>query len=72
MNKAYKKLAIAAGAATVGFLVWRFVIKPRVVEKRVKKFNESYDRFDLIAQALPEAEEQQSPAIYDNDFNDFT
>ena len=73
MSKAYKKLAIAAVAAGIGYAVWRLVIKPKVVEKRVKRFNESYDKFDLIAQALPEAENQQSPAIYgDSNFENFT
>jgi len=47
-------LAIAGGV----YAIWRFVIKPKVIEKMAKKSIDDYDQFDLqrelIAAALPQ------------------
>ena len=47
-------IAIAGGI----YAVWRFIIKPQVVNKEAKKMVEDYQKFDtqreLIAQVLPQ------------------
>ena len=60
-NKTLINLAIAAG---VGFVLYRFVLRPMIAKKEAKKQIEIYDKFDLIATNEPQPEENE-------EFNEF-
>lgn len=60
-NKTLINLAIAAG---VGFVLYRFVLRPMIAKKEAKKQIEIYDKFDLIATNEPQPTANE-------EFNDF-
>lgn len=55
-----KDLLIFGGIVGAGFLLWKFVLKDKIAEKRAKKMVQEYDSFDLIAF------EQTAPQEIDN------
>lgn len=44
-----KDLLIFGGIVGAGFLLWKFVLKDKIAEKRAKKMIKDYDLFDAIA-----------------------
>jgi hypothetical protein len=58
MNKTTKRIIIGAGIAGVGFLIWRFAIKPKMVAKRLKKFEESQPILDSMIKELQKNNEK--------------
>ena len=44
-----KDLLIFGGIVGAGFLLWKFVLKDKIAEKRAKKNIQNYDSFDSIA-----------------------
>jgi hypothetical protein len=46
MTKTTKRIIIGAAALGVGYAVWRFAIKPRMVAKRVQKLQNAKSDID--------------------------
>lgn len=73
MNKATKILLFGGLAIGAGYLSWRFLIKPALVKKRLQKFEQGQKEFEIMAQNLPQAQNEfMSPAIYEPIQNDIT
>lgn len=63
-NKTLINLAIAAG---VGFVLYRFVIRPRIVKREARKAVLNYDKQNLIA-----PNQQNLEIIEDTEFENIT
>ena len=63
-NKTLINLAIAAG---VGFILYRFVIRPRIVKREARKAVLNYDKQDLIA-----PNQQNLEIVEDTEFQNVT
>jgi len=70
-KKIFISLAVAGGV----YALWRFVIKPKVVDKMAQKAINEYEQFDsqrdLIAASLPQ-EIMETNQIIDTDFENIT
>jgi len=70
-----KRILISLAVAGGVYALWRFVIKPKVVDKMAKKAISDYDQFDsqrdLIAASLPQ-EIMETNQVIDTDFENIT
>lgn len=61
MTKTTKRILIGAAALGVGYTVWRFAIKPRVVDMRANKITKAKKDFDAsIVENLEELKKNLS------------
>lgn len=70
-----KNLIIGLAVAGSVYAIWRFVIKPKVIDKMAQKAVDEYEKFDLqrelIAASLPQETEIPNEVI-DTDFEQIT
>lgn len=62
MNKNTKRIIIGILTAGAGYAAWRFLIKPRVVEKRVKNLIAYQDKFDEVINQIPTVNDTENQA----------
>lgn len=70
-----KNLIIGLAVAGSVYAIWRFVIKPKVIDKMAAKAVDDYEKFDLqrelIAASLPQ-ETINTNEVIDTDFEQIT
>lgn len=62
MNKNTKRIIWGILAAGAGYAAWRFIIKPRVVEKRVKNLIAYQEKFDEVINQIPQLNDTENQA----------